>query len=243
MRFLEVPADAPAAELALDEALLEAANENESQVDLLRLWELTTPAVIIGRASRATDEVHLDFCHASGIPVLRRASGGCAIVAGPGCWMYSLVLSLNIRPELRDIAQAHAFVLDRIAGSLRGHGAPASRAGTSDLILQADGGSRKFSGNSLRLKPHALLYHGTILYDFPLERASRALRTPPREPEYRAGREHGRFIANLPLSRETIRQALLEAFDAREAAGPPPPEAVARLVAEKYSRDEWNLRH
>ncbi len=35
-----------------------------------------------------------------GIPVLRRASGGAAIVIGPGCLMYALVLSYELRPSL-----------------------------------------------------------------------------------------------------------------------------------------------
>ena len=53
--------------------------------------------------------------HAQRIPILRRSSGGAAIVAGPGCLMYAVVLSYEARPELRDISRAHAFVLDRLA--------------------------------------------------------------------------------------------------------------------------------
>ena len=46
--------------------------------------------VVVGRSSRLDEEVHLDACRAAGVPVLRRPSGGAAIVSGPGCLMYAL---------------------------------------------------------------------------------------------------------------------------------------------------------
>ena len=49
--------------------------------------------VVIGRSSRTADEVDLEYCRAEGIPVLRRCSGGAAVVVGPGCLMYSVVLA------------------------------------------------------------------------------------------------------------------------------------------------------
>ena len=45
------------------------------------------------------------------IPVLRRASGGAAIVAGPGCLMYSVVLRYAGREHLRLLDEVHRHVL------------------------------------------------------------------------------------------------------------------------------------
>ena len=108
--------------------------------------------------------------------------------------------------------------------------------GTSDLAL----GEVKFSGNSARVRRDHLLYHGTLLYDFPLELIERLLPIPPRMPDYRARRPHERFVTNLPLDRETLWQALLAAFDAREPRNAWPEQRTAQLVAEKYGRPEWN---
>ncbi len=111
-----------------------------------------------------------------------------------------------------------------------------SFCGTSDLAL----GFLKFSGNSMRCRRGHLLYHGTILYDFPLEMISRCLKTPPRMPDYRHGRDHGSFIANLPLPVKSIRQAMISAFDALEPLDDWPRELTARLAAEKYGNAKWN---
>jgi lipoate-protein ligase A len=92
-------------------------------------------------------------------------------------------------------------------------------AGTSDLVLPGNDGQppRKFSGNSLRVKRTHLLYHGTILYDFPLEKIGRWLATPSRQPPYRNHRDHSSFIKNFPASRAAIEAALVEEWDANEA--------------------------
>ena len=63
---------------------------------------------------------------------------------------------------------------------------------------------------------------------------------PPRMPDYRQNRPHGRFVTNLPLKVETIRQAIASGCDAHEPCNDWPAQRTAQLVAEKYSRPEWN---
>lgn len=226
--------------LALDEALLERAEQSGRPGEILRLWEPTSPIVVVGSSSRAADEVKLDHCQKQNIPVLRRASGGATIVTGPGCLMYAVVLSYELRPALRSIDRAHRFVLDAIASQLQRLAPELDiyRAGTSDLAAN----DRKFSGNSLRCKRTHLLYHGTLLYDFPLAKVAELLNTPPRQPDYRAGRAHTDFIRNLELPATALRKALIEAFQANEQATDWPRELTNQLVAEKYGRDDWNFR-
>jgi lipoate-protein ligase A len=267
MHYLDLTLDTPAENLALDEALLDAA-EQATQIatadagdqEVLRIWEPCATMVVIGSSSRLADEVNVDACKSAGVPVLRRASGGLTIVTGPGCLMYAVVLDYRKRPQLRAIDQAHQFVLGTIATALQHiiqlttsspstvrHDAPQAtyrlpptiaRAGISDLVL----GDRKFSGNSLRCKRQHLLYHGTLLYDFKLEAISQLLKMPSRQPAYRQGRSHAEFVMNLPLDPSVLRPALVEAFDARERCPDWPHELTAHLVAEKYIRPEWNQR-
>ena len=108
--------------------------------------------------------------------------------------------------------------------------------GTCDLAI----GERKVSGNSVRCKREHLLYHGTLLYDFPLEMIGRCLTMPPRQPDYRQARPHDAFVANLPLDAAMLRSALQTAWAASEPCSAWPQTATQRLVAEKYSRSEWN---
>jgi lipoate---protein ligase len=236
MQALELTLSSAAENLALDEALLEEAEAAQSPDETLRLWEPRAPMVVVGRSSRIDVEVHVDACRELGIPVLRRPSGGASIVAGPGCLMVSLVLSYRLRPYLRVLSAAHQFILDTMLAALAPLTPGVRRCGTSDLAL----GDLKFSGNSARSRREHLLYHGTLLYDFPLDLIDRCLAMPPRMPDYRDGRPHERFVTNLPLTAATIRQALLAAWEVRQDRAEWPRQRTAGLVAEKYSRAEWN---
>jgi lipoate---protein ligase len=249
MQLLDLTLETPEENLALDEALLESAESSVVRTggpgpnsvedcEVLRLWESKQFAVVVGSSSRLDDEVYLDACVRHGVPVLRRPSGGAAIVAGPGCLMYALVLSYQQRPKLRSIDQAHRFVLETIANALRQIMPAVERAGTSDLVHLG----HKFSGNSLRCKREHLLYHGTLLYRFPLEQIERLLRMPPRQPNYRRHRQHGEFVANLPIEAHTLRQTLSAAFQADRPMLEWPHEITARLAAEKYANSQWNRR-
>jgi len=239
MECLELTLPTAAENLALDEALLEEAEQGGPPRETLRLWESPEMAVFVGRSSRVNLEVRMDVCRELGIPIMRRISGGAAVVAGPGCLMYALVLSCELRPRLRAISRAHGDVLGAMVEALTPLASGVAMRGTSDLILEP--GQLKFSGNSVRCRRGHLLYHGTLLYNFPLERIERCLTMPPRMPDYRKSRPHGRFVANLPLGREAIRRALVSAWGAERLRKDWPTDRVARLVAEKYGRTEWNL--
>jgi len=239
MHLLELTLPTPEENLALDEALLDRSDAAGGPMELLRLWESPRPVVVVGRSTRIDAEVRADTCRAMNVPVLRRSSGGSAVVIGPGCLMYALVLSYQLRPELRAVDRAHRIVLRTIAAAI-GPWSPGVRCrGTSDLAL----GQRKFSGNSVRAKRSHLLYHGTLLYDFSLDLIGRLLAMPERQPDYREGRDHDTFLMNLPVGREDLRRALIAAWNADLRREDWPEEDAARLVAEKYARKAWNDGH
>jgi len=236
MRYLELTLPDAAENLALDEALLEEAELAGRPAEMLRFWEPARPVVVVGRSSNIDVEVHRDVCRKLDIGVLRRISGGAAIVTGPGCLMYALVLSYELRPILRTIGRAHRFVLGKLAAALGSLVADMHCRGTSDLAIAG----RKFSGNSVRCRRDHLLYHGTLLYDFPLELVECCLAMPPRQPDYRGGRPHESFMANLPLDPAAIRRVLRAEWGAVEPLAEWPQEKTARLATEKYSRRQWN---
>jgi lipoate-protein ligase A len=220
--------------LALEEALLDEAESANEPRETLRVWEWPTDAVILGRASELQREVNLAACEAAAVPVLRRASGGCAVVIGPGCLLFSVVLSYAQRPELQVIDEAHRYVLDCVRRAIARE--DVAFQGICDLTWQG----RKFSGNSLRCKRTHLLYHGTLLYNFDLRKAAAYLLTPPREPEYRAGREHLEFITNLPVQANLLRQQLPLAFGVTSERDTLPQALLQTFLAEKYQRPEWH---
>ncbi len=220
-----------AAELALDEALLESAEAGERVApadiatgdgEILRLWQFDHPVVVIGRGSRIDGEANRVACQADGVPVLRRCSGGAAIVGGPGCLMYSLILSCQRRPQLRRIDEVHRWVMTRLVDAIHRQCPQVQWQGTCDLTL--DG--RKFSGNSLKVARNHVLYHGTILHAFDLPQIARWLNTPPRQPDYRAGRSHGDFVTNLSVDAAQLADDLATVFAATQPPPPPQPRTA-----------------
>lgn len=246
MQRFDLSLSTPAQNLAFDEALLESAEVGSSDHEFLRLWESPQPMVVVGRSSRVEKEVDGQFCRQEGIPVLRRSSGGAAIVTGPGCLMYALVLSYAVRPELKDITRAHSFILKQLAtslGPLLSDAGAVTCAGTSDLALRNESTPatvRKFSGNSLRVKRTHLLYHGTLLYAFDLGLMDKCLRTAPRQPEYRKARAHGDFVMNVPATRQQLVDAVIAAFPMASAPSDVPTSRIEELVAERFGNDRWN---
>jgi lipoate-protein ligase A len=237
MHLLDLTLGTPEENLALDEALLEAAEETDRPHETLRIWESPQPVVVVGRGSQVGLEVNLPFCRERGIPVLRRSSGGAAIVAARGCLMYAVTLSYELRPALRSLDAAHRFVLETVLEGLRPVVRGVMRQGTSDLTL--DG--RKFSGNSMRCKRRNFLYHGTLLYDFPLPIIEQCLTMPPRQPAYRDGRDHRAFVTNLPVDGNTLRSALMETWSAHEIELDWLRQRVQELVAKRYGQRDWDF--
>jgi lipoate-protein ligase A len=236
MRFLDLTLPTPAADLALDEALLLRA-EAGAGGEVLRIWERPAPAVVLGSGGRLADDVDEAACRADGVPVLRRSSGGGTVLLGPGCLLYSLVLRYDRAPQLSAIRESYAYVLTRVARALLGEDA-AELAGVSDLATAG----RKFSGNAQQRKRDHLLHHGTLLYAFDLARVGRYLLPPPRQPEYRTGRSHADFLRNLDLPADEIKRRLRAAWGADVEETAWPEEDVRRLAAEKYMADEWTRR-
>jgi lipoate---protein ligase len=238
--FLDHTESDPAANLAVDEALLDWVNESEldNPLEVLRLWMPSTPFVVIGRSSILADEVEETACQQRSIPILRRGSGGTAVVTGPGCLMYAVILSLKDRPELRMIDLAHRFVLSRIASAISRCGIEAQCAGTSDVTV----GDQKVSGNSLRMSRNALLYHGTILLDFDLSLMNCLTKSPPRQPEYRQARSHEQFVRNLRLPADFVKTALREIWQADRPLIKWPRERVERFVLERFGQRAWTYQ-
>ena len=194
--WLESSQDDPFAQLRLDEQLLEDGRA------VFRVWESSRECVVIGHAGQPDRDVDLDACGRDGVPVLRRCSGGGAVVLGPGCLNYSVVLPLPREPRWHDVRYSWKWSMDRMRQTLA---LPELQcAGDSDLVIE----QRKVSGNAQRRTRNAILQHGTLLYAFDSARAERLLKPPHRQPSYRAGRSHRDFLGNLPLSAGEIRARL-----------------------------------
>lgn len=236
MHYLNLTLSEPAANLALDEALLLDAEEGHGG-EVLRLWELPAHTVVLGSAGKLAEDVNEAACRRDGVPILRRCSGGGTVLIGPGCLCYSLVLALD-RPRMKDITHSYAVIMDRLVAALAPLAPGIARAGCSDLAVE----DWKVSGNSQRRMRSFLLHHGTMLYNFELEAMSRYLHLPQRQPAYRRGRAHTGFVTTIGTDLERLRMSLRQGWEATQERTGWPAEVVRQLVAEKYDRAEWIRR-
>jgi lipoate---protein ligase len=254
MKYLDLTLPTPAANLACDEALLDLC-ETGTADEVLRFWESTQTFVVVGYANQVAREVNLALCHQQNIPVLRRCSGGGTVVQAPGCLSFALVLRIDEAGPLSTIPGTNACIMrkhQQVFQKLLRQGALPDTVdvhfdknapgvqiqGHTDLALD----HLKFSGNAQRRRRHYLLFHGTFLLDCDLPLISQLLPHPSREPDYRAGRPHSKFITNAPLSPATVKQVLRDAWGAHEPWPDAPWPAIEQLVRERYSSDLWNLR-
>ncbi len=241
MKLLDLTLPSPAENLAGDEALLDA-GEADGADEVLRFWESPQTFVVVGYANQVAAEVNVAACAARGIPILRRCTGGGTVAQGPGCLNYALSLRIQEDGPTRSIRAANQFIMERNGAALAAAlGLPPSAVrvqGHTDLTLAG----RKFSGNAQRRRRQFLLFHGTLLLDFDLAMVNELLRLPALQPDYRAGRSHDDFLTRLPLSRDQARAALALAWHAEQPLTQPPQGRTAALVAEKYSRAEWNFK-
>jgi lipoate-protein ligase A len=237
--------------LALEEAI-HAAVENGLSPPTWRVWQALRPAIIIGTGQEAAREVDLERARACRVDVLRRHSGGGAVLIGPGCINYSAFYPVPLLPGSETIRGANSAAVRFVLAALAGWGIKAVEAGLSDVALQAaDGSLRKLGGVAQARKRRSVAVHGTLLAapDWPLLEA--LLPYPSRAPAYRCGRDHRSFLAGLAgggaqVSPESFAQALLSVLPSGTFLCEEPSEGererAAILVKEKYAAPAWNLR-
>ena len=226
-----------AEDLAFDEVLL-TETEHDPTAAVLRFWSPTEYAIVLGRSNRPEQEARLSECLTNGIPILRRASGGGAVIVGPGCLCYSLVLPLAESHRALGSSGITSNLMSRTAAGLSCLLSDIQVCGTSDLVWQ----DRKFSGNAQRWLRNAFIHHGTILYNFDLEQMVHYLSHPTREPTYRVSRPHGEFVTNIPVTVKDLKAAICGAWNAIPSKVPTVFQDQATLQANsRYRSAEWQI--
>jgi lipoate-protein ligase A len=240
MKLLDITLPSPTENLALDEALLDAAEAGESG-EVLRFWESQEMFVVVGYANKVAVEANTEECERDGIAIYRRCSGGGTVLQGRGCLNYSLILRITSDGPMQNITTANRFIMERNGAAVAeacGHKNKIEVCGHTDLAF--DG--RKFSGNAQRRRKHYLLFHGTFLLNFDLSLVEKYLRMPSKQPDYREGRKHEEFITNIGLTEESVKEAMRKTWKVNSSTGEVPRHRVTQLVVEKYSRAEWNRK-
>lgn len=158
-------------QIAFDQALIDSRKAGAIP-DTIRFLRFP-PTALIGRHQALSREVHVDYCRAHGIGLVRRITGGGAIYFDEGQLGWSLVFdraTLGI-VSLGDLARV---ICEAAAAGLSTLGIDARYRPRNDI--EVDG--RKLSGTGGFFDGDVLFYQGTVLVDLDPTRMVAALNVP-----------------------------------------------------------------
>ncbi|SRR6266542_2804720 len=167
-----------AGNMALDEALLLGRLRHDG-VPTLRFFAWAPPTISLGYGQRLDGRIDLDAACALGIGLVRRATGGSAILhEGPDLELtYSVTAAAGDFDGAGDLLETYRWIGAGLRAGLRALGAPVEMvsvqpsdpaampafcfARTGSFELEVDG--KKLVGSAQRRQGAAFLQHGTIM--------------------------------------------------------------------------------
>jgi lipoate-protein ligase A len=178
---LIIDGDLPGAHnMARDVAILEAVSEGDSQ-PTLRLYGWDPPCLTLGR-HQGPDAADFDFCLAEGIDIVRRPTGGRALLHDLEL-TYAVAAPLGTGTLPRGLQEAYRLICGALVQAMRTLGVRAELTG-GDVNLQLPGPrstipcfespaggevvvrGRKLIGSAMRAHSGSILQHGAIVLDW-----------------------------------------------------------------------------
>jgi len=211
--LVDEPAGA-AYNMAVDEAIMISHSKGEVP-PTLRLYQWSPPAVSVGFSQEIERKVDVDKCRELGIDVVRRPTGGRAVLHDKEI-TYSVVISLGLLPG--SVLQTYRFLSAGLLQAIKllgleasvedkptkssVSGSPACFDSPSWYEIEVSG--RKLVGSAQVRQRDVLLQHGSVLLELDIERLQQVMKLPDTK-----ARE--RMIASLDAKATAINPELLRA--------------------------------
>ncbi|MFT4215235.1 MAG: lipoate--protein ligase family protein [Microbacterium sp.] len=234
----------PHLNLALDEVLTTRVGDGR-RVPTLRIWEWDASAVVIGSFQSYRNEVDPEGAARHGFDVVRRISGGGAMLMAAGAIVtYSLYVPASLVAGLT-FADSYAYLDEWVLQALRSLGIDASYQPLNDIASpqgKIGGAAQK------RLAGGGVLHHATLSYDMDGEVMTEVLRIGREKLSDKGTTSAAKRVDPLRrqtgLPREAIIQRLKDTFTTLYAAEPGSISAdeyaeAEALVASKFATDAW----
>lgn len=230
--------------IALNRALLEA-RQMEEAPSTLRFLRFT-PAALIGFHQSPEQELNLDYCRSHGIEVQRRITGGGAIYFDETQIGWELYLHQR-DVGTRDMQAITRRICEAAARGISALGVEARFRPRNDI--EVDG--RKISGTGGAFDGDALMYQGTLLVQFDVEKMLRVLRIPAEKLSDKAIASARERVVNLAdllgvvptinLVQQRLAQAFATEFGVRFESGELLPQEARRFTAalDEIATDDW----
>ena len=202
----------PAAEnIAINRAMLEA--HQQGQIPHTLRFLRFTPSALVGFHQSVEQELRTDYCAAHGIAIQRRITGGGAIYFDETQIGWELYLDRKTLGTA-DMQEISRRICELAAAGIRRLGVEAHFRPRNDIEVHG----RKISGTGGAFEGDSIMYQGTLLIDFDIEKMMRVLRIPAEKLSDKAIASARERVANLKdllgavPERETVMAALTQSF-------------------------------
>jgi lipoate-protein ligase A len=237
IRVLETGYNAAALNMAIDEALI----ENIAEAPVLRIYGWRPAAISVGYFQSIKEEVDLEKCSQLGVDVVRRLTGGGAVLHE-----FELTYSFITKQYPQNIMESCRWICDAIVMSINRLGYDASFVPLNDILVNG----KKVSGSAQTRRKGVLLQHGTLLLGVDVDKMFSVLKVPSeklRDKIIKDVKERVTSLAGTTFDdmASSLKTSFAEKFDAKLVADSLSIEEISRakwLAERKYSSKEWNLR-
>lgn len=236
----------PAESAALDEVILEA-HVAGLVPNTLHFYRRSVPTVSVGYFQRVHETLDLEECARRGVAVIRRKSGGSSIYTDQGQLIYALVV--GERDVSFDRAESFKKICGVLVDALKGVGADAQYRPINDIEI----GGKKISGNAQLRRKGSLLQHGTLIVESDLDAMDAILKIDPSK-SAKIARPSDRVTSltsalgravSFDALKDSIVNRMEAAFGSTLDSGPLidwEKGFLLKIVRERYSKDDWNLK-
>jgi lipoate-protein ligase A len=234
----------PRMNLALDEVLTARVGEGRRR-PTLRIWEWNESAVVIGSFQSYRNEVDPEGAARHGFDVVRRISGGGAMMMAAGQIItYSLYVPASLVQGMT-FADSYAFLDDWVLQALRSLGIDANYQPLNDIASptgKIGGAAQK------RLANGGVLHHATLSYDIDGQTMTEVLRIGREKLSDKGTTSAAKRVDPLRSQTGLTRAEIIDRFiatfrsltDAEDGTVSPDELADAEaLVESKFATDAW----
>ena len=160
--------------------------------------------MIIGKGSNPQDELRADNILRDNIPVIKRTTGGCAVVVAPEMFVASFAVANDPSKKNNEYFELFNGVILKAFQKIGVENL--GTAGISDLTLN----DLKVVGSAIYRNKDQVFYHAVINIAGDIELMEKYLKIPTRQPDYRQNRTHRDFVTSFKAQGYQIKLADFE---------------------------------
>jgi lipoate-protein ligase A len=254
--------------MAIDEAVFTSCQEKKSP-PTIRIYGWTPPAVSLGYFQKAVNAVDLEACKRNGIDVVRRLSGGRAVLHHHEL-TYSVICREGTPPLGSSVLETYKTISECLISTLKGlalqvqwvasrekHSAVKEKDKTascfsSPSLYEITVERKKICGSAQKRGDGVLLQHGSLLIDYDPQLLADVLLSRKNEEAFLTEIRSSTTAINRHLSQkidfDQLKKLVFNSFEDQLKISLSPGEfsdyesqLKDTLLKEKYSNDAWNL--